>query len=35
MDQAQNRARIVGIIRQNIIKNIEDVKEEDIDFSNR
>jgi polyketide biosynthesis acyl carrier protein len=33
MDKAQNRARIVEVIRGNIIKNIEDINEEDIDLS--
>ena len=33
MDKAQNRARIVEVIRRNIIKNIEDINEEDIDLS--
>jgi polyketide biosynthesis acyl carrier protein len=33
MDKAQNRARIVEVIRGNIIKNIEEINEEDIDLS--
>jgi acyl carrier protein len=33
MDQASIKARIVEVIKENIIKNIDDVKKEDIDIT--
>lgn len=32
MDREQTRERIVNIIKENIVKNIDDVKKEDIDI---
>jgi acyl carrier protein len=33
MDHAQNKARIVEVIKENIVKNIDGVKKEDVDIT--